>query len=99
MHRRNGYQGLRYGGAGRGGSERWRRHRFSSRLQREHPAFLCTVCARVIEGVLGIQAGTNPGLMERMLDGFVAGHNRAKTPVADKAEELPPANVPQVGRV
>jgi len=52
----------------------------------------------IVEGVLGIQAGTNPGLMGRMLSGFAEGHNSAKTPVMDKAGDVPPANVPEVGR-
>jgi chemotaxis protein MotA len=61
----------------------------------------------IVEGVLGIQAGTNPGLMARMLDGFAAGHNTAKKPVdntpavkrpvGDSPGTLPPANVPEAG--
>ena len=60
----------------------------------------------IIEGVLGIQAGTNPGLMERLLDGFVSGHNSAKSPVVegagakkpepDSVRAVPPS-VPEAG--
>jgi chemotaxis protein MotA len=52
----------------------------------------------IVEGVLAIQAGTNPGLMGRMLSGFAEGHNTAKAPAMDAAGAVPPANVPEVGR-
>jgi len=61
----------------------------------------------IIEGVLSIQAGTNPGLMDRLLDGFVAGQNTAKGPIDESAgakgqgrgsaPAVPPANVPEAG--
>jgi chemotaxis protein MotA len=61
----------------------------------------------IVEGLLGIQAGTNPGLMGRMLDGFAAGHNTAKSPidnapavkrpVGGNPGTLPPANVSEAG--
>jgi chemotaxis protein MotA len=61
----------------------------------------------IIEGVLAIQAGTNPGLMGRLLDGFVAGRNTGKGPIDENAEAkkpgrnnvqaLPPSNVPETG--